>query len=126
MTARTPGRASAAEGSIDRIRACACGLRTVAPYNMPESCTSAPYFARPVTLSTPSWRTGRVPITLYAFLAVFDSGRDSVTLGGFPRDIALRCFRGGLDRAHDFIVAGAATQVAGQGETDRLFAGMRL
>jgi len=46
---------------IDTIRACACGLRTTAPYSMPGSEKSAPNVARPVTLSMPSWRIGRVP-----------------------------------------------------------------
>ena len=38
---------------------------------MPVSCKSAPYCARPVTLSTPSWRMGRVPMTLYLLLLLF-------------------------------------------------------
>src|SRR6185436_9243609 len=64
MTAFTPGRASAAEVSIDLIRACACGLRSTLPCSIPGRLMSAPYLARPVTLSTPSWRIGRVPMTL--------------------------------------------------------------
>src|SRR5215470_3997909 len=64
MTAFTPGRASAADASIDLMRACACGLRRTLPCSMPGKLISAPYRARPVTLSTPSCRIGRVPITL--------------------------------------------------------------
>src|SRR5215470_7572495 len=64
MTAFTPGRASAADASIDLMRACACGLRNTLPCSIPGKLMSAPYRARPVTLSTPSCRIGRVPITL--------------------------------------------------------------
>src|SRR5215510_16554321 len=64
MTAFTPGNASAAEASMDLIRACACGLRNTLAWSMPGREMSAPYLARPVTLSTPSCRIGRVPITL--------------------------------------------------------------
>jgi hypothetical protein len=62
MIAFTPGSASAADVSIETIRACAYGLRSTTPCSMPGRLTSAPYCARPVTLSTPSWRTGRVPM----------------------------------------------------------------
>ncbi len=41
MTARTLGWASAAEASIERMRACAWGLRSTAPCSMPGSCTSS-------------------------------------------------------------------------------------
>ena len=46
------------------IRAWACGLRLIRPKSIPGSEMSAPYCARPVTFSTPSGRTGRVPTTL--------------------------------------------------------------
>src|SRR5262245_36731913 len=39
---------------------------------MPVSCKSAPYIARPVTLSTPSCRIGRVPITLNCIVVVMN------------------------------------------------------
>jgi xanthine dehydrogenase small subunit len=48
----------------DWMRACAWGLRNTLPCSRPGSQMSAPYCARPVTLSTPSGRIGRVPITL--------------------------------------------------------------
>ena len=41
-TALTPGIEAAAEVSIDRIRACAYGLRTSAPCSIPGSEKSAP------------------------------------------------------------------------------------
>ncbi len=61
--ALTPGRASALVVSMDTMRAWACGERSTAPSNMPASVRSAPKRARPVTLSTPSGRMGRVPTT---------------------------------------------------------------
>ena len=60
-TARTPGIAAAAEVSMATIRAWAWGERRIAPVNIPGADMSAPYWARPVTLSTPSGRFGRVP-----------------------------------------------------------------
>ncbi len=39
-TACTPGSASAAEMSMERIRACACGLRSVAPCSIPGTLRS--------------------------------------------------------------------------------------
>ena len=47
---------------MDFSRAWAWGLRSTLPTSMFGRCTSAPKRARPVTLSTPSGRTGRVPI----------------------------------------------------------------
>ena len=64
MTAFTPCSFSAAEVSIDRMRAWACGERNTFPYSIPGSFRSAPYIARPVTLGTPSGRIGRVPTHL--------------------------------------------------------------
>ncbi len=61
--ALTPGNAFAFSVSIERMRACACGLRFTLPHNMPGITMSAPKLARPVTLSTPSGRIGRVPTT---------------------------------------------------------------
>ena len=60
-TACTPGIASAFEVSMLLIRACAWGLRFTRAYSVPTGRASTPYSARPVTLSTPSGRTGRVP-----------------------------------------------------------------
>ncbi len=60
-TALTPGSASALDASILTIRACACGERRTAPISMPGALMSAPNWARPVTLSMPSGRSGRVP-----------------------------------------------------------------
>ena len=60
-TALTPFKASAFDVSIDMIFACACGLRRTRPTSMLGRDLSAPNSARPVTLSTPSGRSGRVP-----------------------------------------------------------------
>ena len=63
ITACTPGSFNALLVSIDTMRACACGERFTLPHSMPGRTESAPNMARPVTLSTPSGRTGRVPTT---------------------------------------------------------------
>jgi hypothetical protein len=65
-TALTPGNASASDVSIETMRACACGLRSTAPWSMPGSEKSAPKLARPVTLSAPSCRIGLVPMYVNA------------------------------------------------------------
>ena len=62
-TAFTPGSSSALQVSIDRMRAWACGERSTLPQIIPATRISAPNWARPVTFSTPSGRTGRVPTT---------------------------------------------------------------
>src|SRR6201998_3032793 len=61
VTALTPGNAIALSVLIETIRAWACGLGLILPHNMPGIFISAPKLARPVTLSTPSGRMGRVP-----------------------------------------------------------------
>ena len=53
-TARTPGASSALLVSMDLMCAWACGLRRTAPWIRPAAVKSAPYRARPVTLSVPS------------------------------------------------------------------------
>src|SRR5262245_33963011 len=83
---------------------------------MPGNCTSAPYTARPVTLSTPSCRTGRFPITLYC-------GFVSVVL------MLLRLLQPSLsvqDRADNLVVASAAAEIAGAPVTDLSFCGPRF
>ncbi len=62
-TALTPGSARAFSVLIDMMRAWACGLRLTLPHSIPGITMSAPKLARPVTLSTPSGRMGRVPTT---------------------------------------------------------------
>src|SRR5665213_3244576 len=71
MIAFTPVNCSALEVSIFRILACACGERKTNPISWPGIDASAPYRARPVTLSTPSGRGTRVPITLNFFSTNF-------------------------------------------------------
>ena len=53
---------------MERMRACAWGLLRTRPTSMPGSDMSAPNLARPVTLSTPSGRQGRVPTYLSLLL----------------------------------------------------------
>src|SRR6185437_11080055 len=108
ITAFTPGSASAFFVLIDLIRAWACGLRLTLPHSMPGITVSAPNWARPITLSTPSGRIGRVPTTLRPSEALLIFGLLST----------------GCLRAHDFggvhhgaenlVVARAAAQIAGQ------------
>src|SRR6516162_9284926 len=69
--ALTPGNAAALETSIDRMRAWAWGERRMRPTSMPGIERSAPYCAVPVTLGTPSGRTGRVPTHLNCFAVSF-------------------------------------------------------
>ena len=49
-TARTPGMPRAAETSMATMRACGCGLRSVAPYSMPSRERSLPYRNSPLHL----------------------------------------------------------------------------
>ena len=63
-TALTPASFSAFDVSIFLILACAWGLRRILPTSWPGILKSAPYLARPVTLSIPSGRSGRVPTDL--------------------------------------------------------------
>jgi hypothetical protein len=61
QTASTPVNASAAEVSIDTMRACACGLRTNLANSDPCAVKSAPNTACPVTFSSPSTFRYRFP-----------------------------------------------------------------
>ena len=61
-TACTPGSASAAAMSIETMRACACGLRSVAPCNIPGTLRSLEYANSPLTLGTPSGRSTISPM----------------------------------------------------------------
>src|SRR5262245_25268619 len=95
-----------------RMRACGCGLLSTLPTSWPGRARSAPNLARPVTLSTPSGRTGRVPIQsnwrffpapFLPILTLSSMGSGSSHLGG------------GVEHgAHNLVVAGAAAQVAGE------------
>ena len=90
---------------MDLMRACACGLRSTLPTNMPGSDRSAPNRARPVTLSTPSGRTGRVPTH---FNLPFSS-LSAVAMSVHPH------FRRRVeDGPYDLVVSRAAAQIAGQ------------
>src|SRR2546423_1044799 len=68
-TAGTPGSAAAPRVATVSMRTCACGLRRPLPCRRRRSWTSAPYAARPVPLSPPSGRAGRVPIARYFFVS---------------------------------------------------------
>jgi hypothetical protein len=68
ITALTPGSASAFDVSMRTIRACGWGLRRTRPISWPGRLKSAPNRARPVTLSAPSGRMGRVPTCVCPFV----------------------------------------------------------
>src|SRR5713226_3883750 len=55
-TAHTPGASTAADVSIETIRACGCGLRSVAPHSIPSRRRSLAYSNSPFTFGTPSTR----------------------------------------------------------------------
>ena len=120
MAANTPGAASARETSTFLMTACAYGLRSTAPWMRPDSFTSAPYWARPSTLSTPSCLMGRLPTTLNSC-----AGRSAVVLMSLDSSAllcsALGLIGGALNGAHDLVVPGAPAEVAGQPETDAVF-----
>src|SRR5919201_5981019 len=61
ITAWTPGIRAAAATSMDTIRACGCGLRSVAPKSMPSRRRSLAYSNWPLTLGTPSTRRTESP-----------------------------------------------------------------
>src|SRR5579884_3133973 len=81
--------------------------------------------ARPVTLSAPSWRTGRVPTTRYWVVdrTMFDGLRRSAVLATLR---LLHAPRGVLDGADDLVVAGAPAQVPREPEADALLARVRF
>src|SRR5919108_2367435 len=119
ITAFTPGSASALEVSIDLILACGWGLRRTLPTSMPGKEKSAPKRARPVTLSTPSGRTGRVPIH---FKAGWISSLFRAVAMSASSDVG-----GGIHHgAHDLVVAGAAAEIAGQPVAHLGLAGIRI
>src|SRR6476619_2785652 len=117
-TALTPGSFRAADASIDLMRACACGLRSTHPTNWPAMARSAPKRARPVTLSTPSGRSGRVPIHWNSEPGAsftFSCMSGSSHLGS------------GIEHgAHDLVVTCASAQVAGQPVANFGFGGVGL
>ena len=109
MTALTPGRASALDVSILRILACAWGLLSTRPTSMPGADMSAPKRARPVTLSTPSGRTGRVPMVLYLVEPASD-----LLSSGIGASLPFHFLRGVEHRADDLVITRAAAEIAGE------------
>src|SRR5690606_30374592 len=100
----------------------ACGLRTMRPRIAPGMRISAPYWARPVTLSMPSGRTGRVPMTLYlGFAGAVTSGSYGLAAGGGG---GAHVFSGQHHGADDLVIAGAAAEVAGELVADARFVGV--
>ncbi len=81
-TALTPGSASRLAG-VDRADArVGVGAAQDLAVQQPRQQISAPYRARPVTLSRPSWRIGRVPTTLNSRAVAVS--RSAVVVMGFP------------------------------------------
>src|ERR1700754_1879064 len=60
---------------MDEIRPRGIVLRTVAPNHMPGSVMSSTYWARPMTLATPSLRGGDVP-TIWVGLVMWVGCKD--------------------------------------------------
>src|SRR5918996_3737699 len=111
ITALTPGSARALEMSIDLILACGWGLLRTLPTSMPGKEKSAPKRARPVTLSTPSGRTGRVPIH---FKAGWISSLFRAVAMSVSSEVGSKVRCGIHHGAHDLVIAGAAAEIAGQ------------
>src|SRR5579871_1845925 len=98
MTACTPGSRRALEASMDRIRACGCGLRSSLQCRVRGRAMSSAKTVRPVTLASAS------------------------TLGsGLPTTFSRK-----LHRLQDLHVTGAAAEVAAQGLLDLLPRGRRV
>src|SRR5690348_4958590 len=107
-TALTPGSLSAAFTSMERMRAWGWGLRSTLPISIPGMVASAPKRARPVTLSNPSGRAGRVPTTL------------NLRASGLSRGMSgsSHVSGGGHHRADDLVITGATAKIASKPEAD--------
>src|SRR5256712_9146969 len=100
-TATTPGCRVAAEMSIFRMRAWACGLRTKAAYVMPPSFKSSTYWPRPVMNRGSSRR-----------LIDFPNKRSAATVAMTATSLLRGHVLGRpLDRLDDVVVARAPAQV---------------
>ena len=126
-TACTPSRASAADASIEVIRACASGERTNAACSMPGSAMSSTKLPRPWIsggsslrrMRRPTWwpfsrplSLGHAPAPLAASsCAASRPASETPGSGTSPRRLQLR---GVLHRLDDVVVARAAAQVAGE------------
>ncbi len=101
----TPGSASAAAKSIERIAACGCGLRRVVPHSIPSAHRSDEYANSPFTLSLPSGRSALSPMP-----SRIPGDRTSAVPVALTRSPS-RCEP---HRVEDLLVAGAAAEVAGE------------
>src|SRR5207249_8067112 len=109
-TATTPGCRVAAEMSIFRMRAWACGLRTKAAYVMPRSFKSSTYWPRPVMNRGSSRR-----------LIDFPNKRSAATVAMRSTSLLRGHVLGRpLDRLHDVVVTRAPAQVALELVADQL------
>src|SRR5262249_49834944 len=117
MTAFTPGSASAFDVSIFTMRACACGLRNTRPTSWPGRLKSAPKRARPVTLSTPSGRTVRVPMYVWGRSCSVVASAMST-----PPHVRGRVHH----RLDDLVVPRAAAQIARQPVADLRLGGLEI
>src|SRR5436853_144394 len=114
MTATTPGSFRAAATSIPVIRAWAWGLRTMAAWSMWGRTRSSMYPPRPRRSLGSSTREMDLPIHLRSVGCSRTAGMVCL-LGGFPDGHALGS---GEHRLDDELVAGAATEVAGDALAD--------
>src|SRR5688572_12655041 len=110
-TPRTPGRAAAADVSIEMIRAAACGLRRNAASYTPGRSMSSRYVAVPVTSRRSSRRSTGAPI-----IGVRTGSASAVAV---PRAVRLLLAIGVVlphleQRLHHAGVAGAAADVAAE------------
>src|SRR3989338_8608957 len=75
ITARTPGNFSALEASMEMMRACGCGERSIFPTSILGKLTSKAYLVWPVTIPLPSMRgTLLTTGSTYSFKNVFLTG----------------------------------------------------
>src|SRR5438093_6891241 len=116
MTATTPGNFRAAATSIPMIRAWAWGLRTMAAWSMRGRTRSSMYPPRPRRSRGSSTRGMDLPTHLRSVGCSRTAGMVCL-LGGFPDDDG-HALGGGQHRLDDELIAGAATEVAGDALAD--------
>src|SRR2546429_7174695 len=114
ITAMTPGMRRAAEVSIERMRACGCGLRRILQCRVRAGSMSSAYTARPVTFVAASTFGSGLPTTLRSALSPPRlAGEVDRLAGGWGLSVMhLPC--GKLHPLQDLGVARAEAQAAGE------------
>src|SRR5437879_2477021 len=108
MTARTPGRARAADASIARMRPCANELRRTAACNMPSTARSPTYSPRPRRKCRSSIRSIGLPTSRLVVRACSITG--SFRVEADAGELPLRQFLHGV--AHALAPEAAGTDAA--------------